>query len=101
HLLGCDLFTKAITSDDNQQAFTLPVEDQWIDFFTGQRYEGGSTVCRSFANSEFPLYVRSGAIIPMSKPGASPFAPTNLRNGSSLSRERNRSVSQFLARLPA
>ena len=101
HLLGCDLFTKAITSDDNQQAFTLPVEDQWIDFFTGQRYEGGSTVCRSFANSEFPLYVRSGAIIPMSKPGASPFAPTNLRNGPSLSRERNRSVSQFLARLPA
>lgn len=65
HMLGNDLFTKAITSEENTVTFTLPTEGSWIDFFTGLRYDGGRVVTRTFADTEFPLYVRTGAILPM------------------------------------
>ncbi len=65
HQLGSDLFTKAITSDNNNVSFTLPAEGEWIDFFTGTRYNGGTKVNRTYALSEFPLFFRSGSIVPL------------------------------------
>ncbi len=65
HKLGNDLFTKAITSDNNNVSFTLPTEGDWVDFFTGTHYEGGTKVSRTYALTEFPLFVRSGSILPL------------------------------------
>ena len=65
HKLGSDIFTKAITSSDNNVSFALPAEGEWIDFFSGTHYSAGSTVSRSFPYTEFPLFIKAGAIIPM------------------------------------
>ncbi len=37
---------------------------QWIDFFTGKRYAGGTMVRAHYATDETPVFVREGALIP-------------------------------------
>lgn len=65
HTLGDFLFTKAITSEINTVSFKLPVQGDWIDFWTGNKYPAGSVVNQTYAFDRFPLFIRSGAIIPM------------------------------------
>ena len=65
HRLGPDLFTKAITSDESSVSFTLPSGDDWIDWVSGERHEGGTVVGKEYALEEFPLFVRVGAVIPL------------------------------------
>lgn len=43
----------------------LPRGNAWYDFWTNQRYPGGTTVTREAPLDVIPLYVRAGAIIPM------------------------------------
>ncbi|NYE63162.1 alpha-D-xyloside xylohydrolase [Duganella sp. 1224] len=43
----------------------LPRGGDWYDFWTQQRYAGGTTVSRETPLDVVPLYVRAGAIIPM------------------------------------
>lgn len=42
----------------------LPKGAEWINYWTGEKYEGGQTVDCKFTISEMPLYVRAGSIIP-------------------------------------
>lgn len=65
HQLGDYIFTKAITDSSDVATFTLPVEGEWIDFWTGSRHNAGSTVSRKFNIEQFPLYIKAGAIIPL------------------------------------
>lgn len=43
----------------------LPRGNGWYDFWTSQRYPGGTTVTREAPLDVIPLYVRAGAIVPM------------------------------------
>ncbi|MDR0394952.1 MAG: DUF5110 domain-containing protein [Tannerella sp.] len=43
----------------------LPEGTQWIDFRTGEVYDGGQTVVADAPKGKIPLYVRAGAIIPV------------------------------------
>ena len=43
----------------------LPAGSDWHDFWTGQRYAGGQTICADAALDRIPLYVRSGSIVPI------------------------------------
>ena len=65
HQLGDDIFTKAVTSVDNRVTFHLPAGGQWIDYWTGDRYQGGTKLTKEYPLNRFPLFVRAGAIIPM------------------------------------
>lgn len=65
HLLGNDIFTKAITSDDNKVTYHLPDEGEWIDYWTGEVFQAGVKITEEYPISRFPLFIRSGAIIPM------------------------------------
>ena len=65
HQVGDYIFTKAITSENNDVEFHLPLDGEWIDFFTGDKYSAGELVKRTYPLSQFPLFVKSGAIIPM------------------------------------
>lgn len=65
HRLGCDLFTKAITSDENTVTFHLPSDGDWIDYWTSECHAAGTVVTQTYALDRFPLFVRSGAIIPV------------------------------------
>ena len=65
HQLGNDLFTKAITSDENRVTFHLPADGEWTDYWSGKRYQGGELLTKTYPLHQFPLFVRAGAIIPM------------------------------------
>jgi alpha-D-xyloside xylohydrolase len=43
----------------------LPKGADWYDFWTGQRYTGGQTICADAALDIMPLYARSGSIVPI------------------------------------
>lgn len=42
----------------------LPAGAQWIDFETGQRFEGGQTITAEAPLQRMPLFVRAGSIVP-------------------------------------
>lgn len=69
HMLGDCLFTKAITSDNNEVSFTLPSEGMWIDWWTGKKYSAGEEVTTLYPLDKFPLFVKSGSVLPMFKDG--------------------------------
>jgi len=43
----------------------LPKGTQWIDFWTGKRFDGGQNVKANATFETMPLFVRAGSIIPM------------------------------------
>ncbi|MDP4276125.1 MAG: glycoside hydrolase family 31 protein [Bacteroidota bacterium] len=43
----------------------LPEGNDWFEWQTGTMLKGGQTVERSFAITEYPVYVKAGSIIPM------------------------------------
>ena len=43
----------------------LPMGSDWYDFWTGQRYTGGQTICADAVLDTMPLYIRSGSILPI------------------------------------
>lgn len=59
------LVAPMITPDSNTRQVYLP-EGNWIDFWTNARHAGGQTVSWTNADqSQFPLFVQDGGIIPM------------------------------------
>jgi alpha-glucosidase (family GH31 glycosyl hydrolase) len=65
HKFGNDFFFKAITSDSGADSFILPEGDRWIDFWTDEIFEGGTQITKQYEISQAPLFIRSGAIIPL------------------------------------
>ena len=65
HQVGNALFTKAITSEENTVSFHLPTNGEWIDFWSGKTYAAGSQVTATYPLDRFPLFVKSGSIIPL------------------------------------
>jgi alpha-D-xyloside xylohydrolase len=43
----------------------LPVGADWYDFWTGERYTGGQTICVDAPLDILPLFVRGGSIVPI------------------------------------
>ena len=65
HQIGNYLFTKAIVSPGHNVKFHLPDKGNWVDFWTGKKYKEGSVVTKTYTLQHFPLFVKSGAIIPL------------------------------------
>lgn len=65
HLLGKSLFTKAITSEDDEVTFHLPQEGEWIDWWTGEIYAPGAEITKTYNLDKFPLFVKKGSAIPL------------------------------------
>lgn len=59
--------TRPMSGRYSQAEIWLPSGDSWYELSTGTLLEGGRTVARPFAIDEFPLYVKAGSIIPMTK----------------------------------
>jgi alpha-D-xyloside xylohydrolase len=43
----------------------LPANNQWYDFWTGRRFQGGQTVTLDAPIDKIPLLIRAGSILPM------------------------------------
>ena len=59
--------TSPMTGVYSKENIWLPGGDSWYELSTGTTLEGGRTVSRDFAIDEFPLYVKSGSVIPMTR----------------------------------
>jgi alpha-glucosidase (family GH31 glycosyl hydrolase) len=63
YFFGEEMLVAPVLDPSGNQTIYLP-PDRWIDFFTGKRYQGGSTFTAHYAVDETPVFVREGAVIP-------------------------------------
>ncbi len=85
YMFGSELLVCPVTSKCDRHtkraetAVYLP-KGRWTNFFTGEIYEGGKTVCVHSDLNTLPVFAKSGAILPMSAdPGNSAGNPKHLR----------------------
>lgn len=52
----------------SRRAVYLPAGCDWFDFWTGERFSRGQTITAEVDLGGIPLYVRSGAIVPLGQP---------------------------------
>ena len=70
YMFGNDMLVSPVTQPIGkdslfiQKEIWLP-EGEWIELFSGTILKGGKVVSRTFMLDEIPVYVKSGAIIPM------------------------------------
>lgn len=69
YMFGDDILVAPVTSPRSGDGYSylnvwLP-EGEWYEWHTGDILSGGGTHERKFAIDEYPLYFRSGAIVPM------------------------------------
>jgi hypothetical protein len=65
YLLGDNLFISAIYENNSSKNITFP-SGRWIDYWNEDNvYYGGNTVPLNYALNQYPIFIKSGAIIPM------------------------------------
>lgn len=67
HLLGEELLVAPVLNPEGHRDVYLP-EGEWIDYWTGERYEGEQTLHRDVSLETLPLYLAAGSIIPYREP---------------------------------
>ncbi|MEZ5427755.1 MAG: glycoside hydrolase family 31 protein [Pyrinomonadaceae bacterium] len=67
YLFGNDLLVAPVYQSGTRRAVYLP-EGQWIDYWTGKSFDGKQTLDVYVPLDQIPLFVRSGALIPMIPP---------------------------------
>jgi alpha-glucosidase len=64
-LLGRDLLVAPVVHDgERKRSVRFPKGDAWIDWWTGARYEGGTTAMIDAPLDRLPLFQRAGSSIP-------------------------------------
>lgn len=69
YFFGEQLLVAPVVAAGGRQTVWLPAGD-WLDFFSGKRYQGGQSLTLDYAVDATPVFVRAGAIIPEQPPGA-------------------------------
>ena len=67
YLWGDALLVSPVTRPDQSQWTTALPEGIWFDFFSNTKYQGGQTVDYPLTQDNFPVWVKAGSFIPMSK----------------------------------
>ncbi|HET9107453.1 MAG TPA: TIM-barrel domain-containing protein [Steroidobacteraceae bacterium] len=63
YYFGDEMLVAPVLQAGGEREVYLPPGD-WMDFFTGKRYRGGTTFTAHYAVDATPVFVRQGAIIP-------------------------------------
>lgn len=58
-----------------ERSLYLPQGHQWVDFWSGERLEGGQVVTRAAGLDTIPVFLRAGAVVPMAEPGVDTLMP--------------------------
>ena len=67
YFFGNEMLVAPVVDASAKQTIYLP-PGQWIDFFNGKPYEGGTTFQQQYKVDEIPVFVRAGAIVPEQLP---------------------------------
>ncbi|WP_313343965.1 TIM-barrel domain-containing protein [Stenotrophomonas sp.] len=66
YLFGPSLLVAPVTTfGATSRKVYLPAGTTWLDYYTGQRLQGGQTIDAAAPLQRMPLYVRAGAIVPI------------------------------------
>ena len=66
YMFGKDILIAPVYQDFMNMEIYLPEKEKWIDFWDGTVYEGGQVLDYDTTDYEkMPIFIRSGAIIPM------------------------------------
>ncbi|PYS84635.1 MAG: hypothetical protein DMF67_04565 [Acidobacteria bacterium] len=66
YLVGSDLLVAPVVTEAvTKRKVYFPKGDNWVDWWTGQTYEGGKEVEVEAPLNRLPLFARAGAIIPV------------------------------------
>ena len=69
YLWGEDfLISPVLEAGKTMQEVYFPKGNDWIDYYSGKKYEGGKSQNVQLVEDHIPTFVRSGAIIPTAKP---------------------------------
>ena len=63
YYFGKEMLVAPVLEPHGARRIYLPPGD-WMDFFTGKRYRGGTTFTAHYATDATPVFVRAGAIVP-------------------------------------
>jgi oligosaccharide 4-alpha-D-glucosyltransferase len=68
YLWGNDFLIYPITEKgQTKKEVYFPKSSNWCDFYTGKKYQGGTTQSVTLNKNNIPTFVRGGSFIPMSK----------------------------------
>ena len=68
YLWGHEFLVSPVLSKGAKQAsIYFPNKNNWFDFYTEQKYQGGTTQMVAIVNDHIPVFVRAGAFVPMIK----------------------------------
>ena len=70
-LMVCPILEKSMSEKIASRRVYFPSGCDWYDFYTGEKYEGGSEAIMSTELENIPVFVKSGSIIPMCEPAMS------------------------------
>ncbi|HEY5212392.1 MAG TPA: TIM-barrel domain-containing protein [Acidobacteriaceae bacterium] len=65
-LFGDSLLVSPVTQQGvTSRKVILPAGGSWVDFWTGQRYQGGQSISQDAPLDRLPILVRAGSIVPL------------------------------------
>lgn len=66
HLLGNQLYVRVISDSSFVAGVKFPEQGSWIDFWDGdEKYPGGTILIKQYDLSDYPMFIKSGAILPL------------------------------------
>ena len=66
YLLGDNFFVSAIYQDNSSRTITFPAGSSWINYWNEDDiHQGGTPVTLNYPLGQYPIFIRSGAIIPL------------------------------------
>ena len=66
-MFGKEMLICPVTSPAETRECYLPKGCGWVDYWTGEYLEGGQTVTRQTPLDSIPVFLRSGAVVPMAE----------------------------------
>ncbi|MDE2450761.1 MAG: DUF5110 domain-containing protein [Gammaproteobacteria bacterium] len=67
YYFGAEMLVAPVLAAGGARTVYLP-PGRWMDFFTGKRYQGGTTFTNRYAVDATPVFVREGGIVPETSP---------------------------------
>ena len=63
YFFGAEMLVAPVVDAGAEHSIYLP-PGEWVEFFSGKRYSGGTSFTARYAVDEIPVFVRDGAVIP-------------------------------------
>lgn len=76
YLFGDALLVAPVVERGQTQKSVFFPPGEWVDWWTGERYEGGKEASVAAPIERLPLFIRAGGIVPMLRPTIDAIAPT-------------------------